>query len=64
MQTTFGDNFTQAETISDATTPVGRYPWVHHILERDPTWAKDFNPRKIRTINNMVVPKIVEKAKQ
>lgn len=50
--------------MTEATTPsMGKYPWVHHILERDPTWAKDFNPRKIRTINNMNVPKIVEKAK-
>ena len=56
---------TLADTISEATTPgMGKYPWVHHILERDPTWAKDFNPRKIWTIENMNVPKLVERAKK
>lgn len=64
MDTTIGDNFTLADTTDAPTPAAGWYPWVHHILERDPTWAKDFNPRKIWTIHNMAVPKIVEKAEK
>ena len=48
LSTKYDDNLTIEDTISEATTPgMGKYPWVKHILERDPTWAKDFNPRKI-----------------
>ena len=40
------------------------YPWQKHVLEWDPTWAKNFNPRKIWAIHNMAVPAIIDKVRK
>ena len=34
------------------------------LLQKDPTWARDFNPRKLKPISNFKILSIVEKVEK
>ena len=34
------------------------------LLQKDPTWARDFNPRKLKPISNFKIMQVVEKVER
>ena len=37
---------------------------IKRLLERDPTWAKNFNPRKIKPLINFTMPEAIERVEK